>query len=154
MPANPKGSGRKCGYGPEIFQQVSDYLDNWEPFTVDKDGKRIPNGAPCERQIAKAIGINCFTFANWCDQFADLRNLIKTHEVKCLREGFNTNALCGDWSAPVSIFAAKNFLGMADIQTIETISDGDLDERIASIEKRIAEAEGNQAGAGAAEPHP
>ena len=150
--------GRPTLYRPEYCQELIECFDI-EPYreitrvhqrTGNEYTERIANILPSLVGFAAKIGVSRMTIQNWGKKYPDFLYAV-TCAKACAEHILVTNALLGLYNAQFSIFVAKNYTDLRDVQEVKELTDeeplqtpeelcgriAELDEEIAYLEAQI-----------------
>jgi hypothetical protein len=101
-------------YDPKFCQAMIDFFST-PLYTADKDGKSVGNILPTFIRFALSIKVTDRTLDNWVRDFPEFAEAYRI--CKALQKDFIIqNGLLANYSAPFSIFTAKNITDMRDDQ--------------------------------------
>ncbi len=134
--------GRPTLYRPEYCQELIEFFD-LEPYreitkvhqrTGNEYTERIANNLPSLVGFAAKIGISRMTIQNWGKKYPDFLYAV-TRAKACAEHILVTNALLGLYNAQFSIFVAKNYTDLRDVQEVKDLTD---DKPLRTPEERYA----------------
>ena len=143
--------GRPTLYRPEFCEQLLDYFDvepnreieRTHPKTGFKYTEIVPNALPTLAGFCRHIKVGTATLWAWTKVHPDFQDA--TTRAKAIAEDILvTNALLGSYNPQFSVFVAKNYTDLSDVQETRDITDAkplrtpkQRYDRIAQLEEDI-----------------
>ena len=138
--------GRPTLYRPEYCEELLEHFDveaNREvEHTNEKTGHKytqiVPNNLPTLAGFARKIKVGTVTLRDWARAHPDFLSAV-TRAKAIAEDMLVTNALTGIYNPQFSVFVAKNYTDLRDVQEHKDVSDEKPMRTPADRYKRIAE---------------